>query len=200
MNLMHRSITMQATNEREPMVINTRADYSATGATVYVDLLADRDKLQFAKHGVENSATHVVNDARTLRIPLFHDQQRGGGHLVGINAAPTYVDRSKGNLGYCTRPEASYLVQREGGEITGYGVWAFYLNLTKEQVEAINNSVRKDPETGAITKDGRVKVQYSVADEDWLPTEWEATEITVLAMKNIVQETAEPQQEEAVAA
>ena len=189
MNLMHRSITMQATNEREPMVINTRADYSATGATVYVDLLADREKLAFAKHGVENSATHVVNDARTLRIPLFHDQQRGGGHLIGINAAPTYVDRSKGNLGYCTRPEASYLVQREGGEITGYGVWAFYLNLTKEQVEAINS-----------TGDGRVKVRYEVADADWLPTEWEASEITVLAMKNIVQETAEPQQEEAVAA
>lgn len=180
---------MQATNEREPMVINTRADYSATGATVYVDLLADREKLAFAKHGVENSATHVVNDARTLRIPLFHDQQRGGGHLIGINAAPTYVDRSKSSLGYCTRPEASYLVQREGGEITGYGVWAFYLNLTKEQVEAINS-----------TGDGRVKVQYSVADEDWLPTEWDATEVTVLAMKNIVQETAEPQQEEAVAA
>ena len=180
---------MQETNEREPMVINTRADYSATGATVYVDLLADRNKLQFAKHGVENSATHVVNDARTLRIPLFHDQQRGGGHLIGINAAPTYVDRSKSSLGYCTRPEASYLVQREGGEITGYGVWAFYLNLTKEQVEAINS-----------TGDGRVKVKFSVADEDWLPTEWEATEVTVLAMKNIVQETAEPQQEEAVAA
>ena len=172
--------------------VNVRAEVTMEHAVVFADLLVDRASLEFSNYEPKDEQGRTpapgprqeLTSDHTLRIPAFYDRKAGKGHLIALNAQPLIVESeaSKGDRGHTTRPEPEYMVQQIGDR-TVYGVWPFYVNLTSEEIEAINS-----------TGDGRVKIEYSRADEDWLPTEWDAKQVRVLAMRKTATASAETQQ------
>ena len=169
----------------EPTYVNVKAEVSMESATVYAELLVDRDKLEFSEYQERDEQGRTpapgprkeLTSDHALRIPAFYNKKSGKGNLIALNAEPLIVQRdsSKGDLGYTTRPEPEYMADN--------GVWPFYVNLTSEEIEAINS-----------TGDGRVKIEYSRADEDWLPTEWNAQSVKDLAMRKTATASAETEQ------
>ena len=178
------------TDTTEPTYVNVRAEVSMQHAVVFADLLVDRASLEFSNYEPKDAEGRTpppgprqeLTSDHTLRIPAFYDRKAGKGHLIALNAQPLIVppEANKGDRGHTTRPEPEYMVQQIGDR-TVYGVWPFYVNLTSEEINSINS-----------TGDGRIKIEYSRADEDWLPTEWDAKTVRVLAMRKTA--SAETQQ------
>ena len=142
-------MSKQTAQQPQSMIMNSEGSVSAEGAEIRGDLFLSCDtQLRFGVYvpPVKGSPA-CIGPARkfdpltdTLRIPLFIDSSGLTG-LIGINAPAVIVSSATPRtapsaLGWSKRPESSYLIQEsETGGKPRRGVWAFYLQLTQEDMD-----------------------------------------------------------------
>lgn len=160
---MHRNITMQATEQRTPYVINARGSYSTQEGQEHAEVRADINSgnedglfgLWDNTTGKCNSRVNYDPAKHLLRVALFHDQDRGFGSLIAGNAPVTVIEKGDMKAG-STRPGKNYFIGTNSDGSARYGVWAFYFEMSAKEVQ-----------DAFAKKDGRVKVKFELEDKDW---------------------------------
>lgn len=181
---MHRNLTMQATEQRTPYVIHARGAYNNTdfNADIRADMYAGNEDGLFGlwdnTTGKCNSRVKYDPAKHLLRVALFHDQDRGFGHLIAGNAPVTVIEKGDMNAG-SVRPGKNYFIGTNDDGSARYGVWAFYFSLTEKEVE-----------TAMAQKEGRVKVAYALEDADWDDRTYVPTTVQTWANKKKLRKVA----------